>query len=84
MSVLYAAVRITAGLLHCRVGELLRALSTHKIRAGTEDIVQKLTHSQVFTRICYILFFVDSNKLEEIKLSQFVSDVMMCLSDILI
>lgn len=39
-------VRNAAKLLGCSVSELMTALSTRKIRAGNEDIVQTLTRSQ--------------------------------------
>ncbi len=45
--VLCAAVEVAAGLLHCEVSELMTALSTRKIRAGGDDILQRLTYEQV-------------------------------------
>jgi hypothetical protein len=44
--VLCAAVEVAAGLLHCEVRELMTALSTRKIRAGGDDILQRLTYEQ--------------------------------------
>jgi hypothetical protein len=44
--VLCAAVEVAAGLLHCEVSELMTALSTRKIRAGGDDILQRLTYEQ--------------------------------------
>ncbi|CAK9869416.1 unnamed protein product [Sphagnum jensenii] len=40
------AVEVAAGLLHCEVSELMTALSTRKIRAGGDDILQRLTYEQ--------------------------------------
>nr|BAL60532.2 myosin VIII [Marchantia polymorpha] len=40
------AVKQAAGLLNCKVDKLVAALSTRRIRAGNEDIVQTLTHAQ--------------------------------------
>nr|XP_010905572.2 myosin-1 isoform X1 [Elaeis guineensis] len=44
--VLCEGVVNAANLLGCKVPDLMLALSTHKIRAGNDDIVQKLTLSQ--------------------------------------
>lgn len=41
------AVANTAKLMGCNVQDLILALSTHRIRAGNDDIVQKLTLQQV-------------------------------------
>jgi myosin-5 len=43
---LFAAVKVAAGLLHCEIHELVAALSTRKIHAGGDDIVQRLTYEQ--------------------------------------
>ncbi|CAK9208721.1 unnamed protein product [Sphagnum troendelagicum] len=40
------AVKVAAGLLHCEIHELVAALSTRKIHAGGDDIVQRLTYEQ--------------------------------------
>lgn len=40
-------MEMAATLLHCKVNELVAALSTRRIRAGGDDIVQRLTHTQV-------------------------------------
>ncbi|KAL2633393.1 hypothetical protein R1flu_004872 [Riccia fluitans] len=40
------AVKQAAALLNCKVDKLVAALSTRRIRAGNEDIVQTLTHAQ--------------------------------------
>ena len=42
-----AAVKVAAALLHCDADDLVTALSTRRIRAGGDDIVQQLTLSQV-------------------------------------
>jgi myosin-5 len=43
---LFAAVKVAAGLLHCEIHELVATLSTRKIHAGGDDIVQRLTYEQ--------------------------------------
>lgn len=48
MSVVQAAVEVAAALLHCKVNDLVAALSTRRIRAGGDDIVQRLTYAQVW------------------------------------
>ncbi|KAG0563594.1 hypothetical protein KC19_8G043800 [Ceratodon purpureus] len=40
------AVKVAAALLHCDADDLVTALSTRRIRAGGDDIVQQLTLSQ--------------------------------------
>lgn len=40
------AVEVAAALLHCKSSDLVTALSTRRIRAGGDDIVQRLTLSQ--------------------------------------
>jgi myosin-5 len=51
ISSICAAVRVAAALLHCDPGDLITALSTRRIRAGGDDIVQQLTLSQVFVPV---------------------------------
>lgn len=51
VSFVQAAVEMAATLLHCKVSELVAALSTRRIRAGGDDIVQKLTHAQVILQL---------------------------------
>lgn len=46
---LCAAVKIAAALLHCKSSDLVTALSTRRIRAGGDDIVQRLTLPQVMS-----------------------------------
>lgn len=51
VSFVQAAVEMAATLLHCKVSELVAALSTRRIRAGGDDIVQRLTHAQVILHL---------------------------------